>query len=186
MDRSAYMRLWREKNKNKDREYMAEWREANIEWIKEYRRDRYNKNKKKEKKSAVSWQKKNPYKFMLICKAAAANKRYPGKITYKDIETVINRDGKKCYWCKKDILEISDLTLEHLKPVNQIEHLTIACRNCNGSKLHLRNGRRPYKIQLSDVELKSILKWLEQNNIVTEIKKYYTVSNIERVSNAAF
>lgn len=101
----------------------------------EYRRRWYLANKEKEKERARKWQKKNKDRASAINRVTCANSRYPGFLSVDDVLEVIKKGKHICYWCKKEKLSGSDLTLEHLKPINDKRFLVIACRSCNAKKL---------------------------------------------------
>lgn len=120
--------------KYKDPNYMRKYRDKHADAIKQYQREYYAKTRDRQKQASVLWQQRNPERFKLFCKVTSANRRYPGKLTVKDIEFVIERYGRKCYWCAKDNLKDRDFTLEHLEPRNHRDVLVIACLPCNASK----------------------------------------------------
>lgn len=93
--------------------------------------------KKKALDRAARWKAANPELAIATSKANLAKRRYPntGELDGAMVLEVIRRAGGKCHWCGKENLKGRDLTLEHLQPVNQIEHLTIACARCNCAKL---------------------------------------------------
>lgn len=167
-DAAAYAKKYAQENKEKIHAYRKIWKAKNKDKTAVYRRRNYLKYQEARKKYANEH--RNPARTLLGKKASCANKRYPGKITIKDIDFIIQRDGKKCHWCKKQITEKGDLTLEHLKPVNDVQYLTIACLACNNSRKHLRGGTRPYLIYLTDEQLKKFQIWSKDNGIPSGIK----------------
>lgn len=122
----------------KDPDYMQKWRAVNAERIKQQRRAYYEAHRDRTKQEAMEWARSNRYRYALSCKAATANRRYQGKITIEDVETIIERCGRVCYWCGKADLAGRDLTLEHLKPMNDKSVIVIACHRCNCRRLHLK------------------------------------------------
>ena len=106
--------------------------------------------------------KRDPLRRSMGTRARFANSRYPGKITADDLLEVLKRDGNRCFWCGKEDLKGFDLTIEHLQPVNHTDHLTIACRSCNGKRM----AGTPHPEPLSDEERKqrhyeSVRRWRE-------------------------
>lgn len=122
-DYKIYMREYRKKHRAKVYADRQAWREANRE---------------RNAKLANNWY--HTHLFIATCgkKAAAANKYYPGKLTTKDVAGVIEKSGRKCHWCGRENLSGQNLTLEHLRPINDIQYLVIACKSCNSARLHLR------------------------------------------------
>lgn len=74
--------------------------------------------------------------------ARLANQRYPGRLTVTDARRIFEASGGICYWCKRDGLKGWQLTLEHLKPVNDPAYIVAACYSCNCARLQNRPGSR--------------------------------------------
>jgi hypothetical protein len=123
-------------------EYMKRWRAANKARIKEWAKGWYRKNRVKEIARATQRVADDYGRHLLLCKVTKANLTYPGRLTLKDLLTVIERSGRRCYWCGKENLEGRDLTLEHLQPVNDVQHLTIACLTCNAARIQIHGPRK--------------------------------------------
>lgn len=135
-DHTLYMRRWREQQGEKYRAYMKAWRAAHKAKISAY-------NKQYQKEHAVEhrainkrWRENHPERQVALGKAGAAHQRYPGTLSLYDVMSVIEKSGRKCFWCGKEDLKGRDLTLEHLKPVNDVAKLVVACHSCNCKKLH--------------------------------------------------
>jgi hypothetical protein len=111
------------------------------------RRQRPRPDKKDEKRLGVirefrqRWRAMNPDLSKCTRAAENANRRYPGTVTGADLMAVLERCGRTCHWCKKANLDRGDVTFEHLKPVNDPQHIVVACNSCNASKVQ-ENGRR--------------------------------------------
>lgn len=133
-DRTLYQRKWRENNPIVWKQYMKKYRIENKEKIAKSRHEWYLKNKCKKNKKEAERQRNNKEYTKLHWKASSANRKYHGTITAKDILEVIKKSGMKCYWCGKTDLSGRDLTLEHLKRVNNIKYIKIACFSCNASR----------------------------------------------------
>lgn len=172
----AYQKKWAEENRDKINAAGKRWRDKNKEKRKIYRRKYYLKHQEFLKEYSNSH--RDRQRSQLCKRASRANKRYPGRITIKDIDFIVNRDGWNCYWCKKKIEKLNDLTLEHLKPVNKVEYLTIACLVCNCARLHKAGGKRSRQIWLTKEEYDMFLNWAHINSIDPE-------KNIAGLPNAA-
>lgn len=143
----------------KDPDYLKNWRKANPDKVRAQQQAYYHRTKEDQKRRATAWQKANPERIALIRKARAANLRYPGRISSKDVDLVLQRNGTKCHWCGKPDLKGRDLTLEHLKPINDVRYLTIACLSCNASRAHSRDGRRFTEAELRQHNVDRASKW---------------------------
>lgn len=161
--KAEYMRKWRKDNEH-FKEYQRKYREKNKARIAAQRAEHRRKNAKQIEERERARREADPFLFVCRKKAVKANKYYSDgpRLTADDIKAVVERCGWKCHWCGKKIEEPSDLTLEHLKPTNDLENLTIACLSCNSAKIH-QGGER-----LSDDERKEKLKrqnreWRERN-----------------------
>ena len=115
-------------------EYLKQWRLKHKEHLKEYRHKWFVEHREQEAQNFRDWRNKNKFRAILITKATVANQRYPGKVSTQDVADVLRRQGRICHWCGKKIRINQDLTLEHLKRVNDTKYLTIACRSCNASR----------------------------------------------------
>lgn len=114
------------------RQKKAEWALANPQKVAEAKQRHIDKNRAR----VARWKAENPELALATGKANLAKRRYPntGHIDGALVLEVIRRSGGKCHWCGKEKLKGRDLTLEHLRPINAIEHLTIACYRCNASR----------------------------------------------------
>jgi len=140
--RNAYIREWRRKNREK---FLARrrWRYAqNPEKFRQARRNDYYKDPSKAVAAAAKYNREHKEYHNLLSRISQANARYPGKITIRDVKDVIERCGAKCYWCGKPGLSGRDVTIEHLKPVNDARFITIACFSCNAAKIPLFGPRK--------------------------------------------
>lgn len=177
MRREGYWKEHYEKNKEKLRLKSQKWKEKNRDKVNEYARDYYYANKDECNKKKDRWRKNNPEKATLHQKASTANRRYPGKITVQDIRDILEKQGRKCYWCGKANLEGRDFTLEHLRPNNSQEDVAIACLSCNTAKVHKtgklltpkeklerkkENRRRDY-YKNAEVRKKKSMEWAIKN-----------------------
>ena len=135
-----YMREWRKKNKKAYRKYRFKYLEDNKEKLKEQAKKYYVKHRKELIRQATERQNNHPLKSLRL-KVVSANKRYPDRIKLADVLFVVDKYKNTCHWCGKKDLQGRDLTLEHLKPINKREFLTLACLKCNGSKRHKNNGK---------------------------------------------
>jgi hypothetical protein len=133
MTHTEYMRTWRARHPEYA-EYLKRWREANKEHVTAYRKEYYEENREENLRYAHEWQTSNPERFALQKRVNFANQRYPGTVTVSQLEELIERSARKCYWCGKTNLQGRELTLEHLRPTNAIEDLAIACSSCNATR----------------------------------------------------
>ncbi len=143
--KTEYMREWRARHPE-HREYMRQWRAENAERILAYRKQWYEEHKEREKETAYRWQDDNPFLVSLYAKVASANRTYPGTLTIEDVRDVVARCDGTCYWCRKVLTDRRDFTLEHLKPINDPEYLTIACRSCQSAKLAVTGQPRVFTV----------------------------------------
>lgn len=134
---------WRIAHKDELNQRAREWRLANANRVKENRKCYYDAHKDRTKRDAGKWAKRHPERVTLRAKAIGANRIYghTGRLTTKEVETVVERCGRKCHWCGKENLADRDFTLEHLKPINDVNVLTIACHACNTGQA-VKNGGR--------------------------------------------
>ncbi|HEV3303058.1 MAG TPA: hypothetical protein VG055_25625 [Planctomycetaceae bacterium] len=75
-------------------------------------------------------------------KAASANLKYPGHLTADDVMAVFEKSKRTCCHCGKKNLRGMDLTLEHLKPINDVRYLAISCHACNVARIPHRGPRK--------------------------------------------
>lgn len=136
--KTEYMKKWRAKNSKTWSEYMKGWREKNKEKLKKDRKIWYTKHKEQENNQARQWIKENKERWALHTRRTHANRRYPGKLTIKDVEEIVLTNKRMCYWCHKTELKGKDMTLEHLKPMNDKRFIVLACWKCNAARLHLK------------------------------------------------
>lgn len=162
-------------DKKQKAEYMRKWRDGNVEYaeyMRRYRQEHRDKvyadrrawrqrNRKRNAELASQWADDNPLLAACGRKAHSANRRFPGKLDARDVLEVIERSGYKCHWCGKENLQGADLTLEHLKPVNDKKHLAIACRSCNSS----HKAQHPHFKPLSEEE--------KAQRASTRLRKWY-------------
>jgi hypothetical protein len=137
-DRTLYMRRWREKNRAKNDRYQAAWKKAHRTEIALYNKLYRRAHAKEHRERNARWREANRERFDAGLKVAAAKRRYPGDLCVADVLAVIEKSGRRCHWCGKSKLKGRDLTLEHLKPVNDLAHLTVACLSCNAARLALK------------------------------------------------
>lgn len=126
-----------------DPDYMRKWRAANAEKIRESRRAYYQAHRKEANRASREWAAQNPEVTSLHRRASSANRVYEGRIDYQDVLAILARDGRKCRWCGKESLVDSDLTLDHVEPVNSAATICISCRRCNSSRWAPNWGRLP-------------------------------------------
>ncbi len=113
---------------------------------------------------------------IFTAKAASANRAYRGKghITLEDIVEVVKNSGRTCHWCNKKNLQGRDLTLEHLKPINDKKYLAIACQSCNFGRT-VKYGKKRTFDELRQKERDTHRKWVEKNRIkLREYHKLYS------------
>lgn len=134
---SIYMRQWRARKGEQWRTYMRAWREKNRERIKATRSAHYEQHRDEEIAAAVRYTTAHYDRHLFGCRAVNANKRYPGRLTRADVAFIFDRDNYTCHWCSKRNLDGRDLTLEHLKPMNDRQHIVAACLSCNSSRRSL-------------------------------------------------
>lgn len=146
------VRMWKEKNKDKDKEHQAKWR-----------------NENKEKKNLITriWQSLNLDKHRMSSrryyenhkeKVIATNKRYneenpesrrtakfnrrareesaDGKISKREWVELCDKYGNRCLCCGRNDVK---LTLDHVVPLvkggsNTIENAQPLCQSCNSKK----------------------------------------------------
>ena len=109
-------------------------------------------------------------------KAASANRFYRGKgvITVDDVSDVVKQSGRICHWCGKKNLQGNDLTLEHLKPINEKKYLAIACLSCNCSQV-VRRGRKLTAREIIEGNNNRAKKWYFKNSdkARARLREYY-------------
>jgi 5-methylcytosine-specific restriction endonuclease McrA len=118
---------WRDANPNKCRE----WREANVERVRECTRE-YRRKRRKD----------NPERYREIYSACAHNRRARklqngGTHTAADIRAQYDNQRGKCWWCGKKVGKTYHV--DHRIPLarggsNAPENIVIACPSCNHSK----------------------------------------------------
>jgi hypothetical protein len=130
------MRVYRTRHKKELQTYMKKWRKEHAEQIRKSRRRWYLKHAEEEKLKTQQWNKENPFEAKLARMVTKANRKYKiGKLTVEDVRKIVEKANFSCYWCKKEKLKGRNMTLEHLKPINDKQFLTIACLSCNSKQL---------------------------------------------------
>ncbi len=153
--RAAYMREWRSRNLEACRVKERARREANLERERARGRESYARNREKVQVRTKAWAAANPWRALMLVKASAANRKYPGKVTGDDVAGVFERANRTCHWCGKKELTGRDLTLEHLKPINDVRHLVVACRACNSARILERGPRKSKAEQMERARVQS-------------------------------
>jgi len=125
------------------REYMKKWRADHAEELKAARKANYAANREAEIAKVIEWRKRNPLTRILLSKIRFANARYPGKLTVAGLRSVLERCGERCHWCGKEPLIGTDLTIDHVKPINDPDCIVIACSACNVAQAAKYGYRRP-------------------------------------------
>jgi hypothetical protein len=95
-------------------------------------------------------------------KACAANRRYPGHLTAADVEFVMERGKRTCHHCGKKNLRGMNLTLEHLKPVNDVRYLAVSCHACNVARIPNRGPRKTEEQKRCEA-VERMKKWAKDN-----------------------
>ena len=105
-------------------------------------REYYERNRDRILRRTKEYRQRDPWKTLMMVKAASANRRYPGKLTWRDMATVFERQGRICFYCGKTDLHGRDLTIEHIKPINDPQFLTVSCLACNIARIQTRGPRK--------------------------------------------
>ena len=132
-----------------DRTYRSENAEIYRQATRKYRRA----NPEKVDKLRRAWDKANPEKRRHINSVAGSVRRArerdaPGGHTFRDIESKLELQGGKCYYCKR---ELKRMHIEHKIPLarggtNWPANIAIACPRCNRKK-HVKTAQE-YKKNL--------------------------------------
>ena len=142
-DRKAYMKIYREKNKEYYKEYNKKWRKKNREYLKErakkYREEnpeRYmecqNKYKKTEKGKATN-QRGN-------FRRRTKDKEIINNLTAKEWLNILKQYNFKCAYCGKDLFDLfAKPERDHIIPINKggnniKENIAPTCHSCNAKK----------------------------------------------------
>ena len=142
-DRKAYMKIYREKNKEYRKEYDKKWRKKNREYLngcaKKYREEnpeRYmgcqNKYKKTEKGKATN-QRGN-------FKRRAKYKEVINNLTAEEWLNILRQYNFKCAYCGKDLFDLFiKPERDHVIPIskggnNIKENIVPTCHSCNAKK----------------------------------------------------
>lgn len=90
---------------------------------------------------AAAYREANRDAVRMRARVRQANRRYPGEITSEDVLAVFERGNRTCVHCGKAELSGRDLTIEHLRPVNDVRFIAVSCFSCNAAKIP-KLGRR--------------------------------------------
>ena len=146
-----YMRQWREKNSERNRENWVRWYEQNrdkqVAWRQRYHQE--NKHQRNEQSSQWYRQNKNSRQQYERRRRVAKHRRIrdriaPGTHTPEDIRQQYKRQHGKCFWCG---MEVGDkYHIDHVIPLvrggsNWPDNLVISCPTCNLSK----GGKLPHE-----------------------------------------
>jgi 5-methylcytosine-specific restriction endonuclease McrA len=128
-------KVWRDKNRDKQINYLREWREENPEYGSEY----YQKNKEQKKKYTRQWRIENPDKVFAhnMKRRTNGESEELGKDTW--IQVMSSTDWK-CFYCDVE-LDKKNRTIDHVIPIdkggkNIEENCVPSCLSCNCSKKH--------------------------------------------------
>src|SRR4029077_11652277 len=116
-------------------DYIRRWRHKNRKHVLTYSRNYYKTHADHYIRLASEWRKRNPYRWLLAQKATVCNRRYVGRFTMRDIEEILKRGDRTCFHCGKRPLEGRDLTIEHLRPVNDKRYVVVSCFSCNAARI---------------------------------------------------
>lgn len=155
-------------------EYMLRWRESNRDHVAAYRKKYYEKNREKLIAAAMQRTHADYPRFRWRARVAAANKRYPGRITVKDLDALLQRQGPACYHCGKTGLADRDLTIEHLQPVNNMRHVVLSCHACNCAKKHIPKLTREEKLRRQRARLR---QWRKDNPDKVAVQNLRSAAN---------
>lgn len=131
------------KNAESCRRRSRDYARRNAKLVKKRRHTYYVKNRAEFAEKERNRRKKDPWKWSMQRKAAAANRRYSGRLTGSDVATVFAKANRTCFHCGKKRLRGRDLTLEHLRPVNDVRYLVVSCLACNVARIPIRGPRKP-------------------------------------------
>jgi hypothetical protein len=160
--RAAYMRAWYARNAEKCKKWTRRYARKNRAKVKERRRRYYQDHKEEIVEKVRVRRRRDPLKAASHGKAQAANRRYPGRLTAADVLSVIVKSGRKCCHCGKKNLRGVDLTLEHLKPINDVRYLAISCHACNVARIPHRGPRKSEKQKRREASERS-KAWAKNN-----------------------
>lgn len=168
MCQKARVAAYNAKNRDKNKQYQAEWARENKERLKEAAKARYIKNrdsvladsakyyaanKERVKARTKLWHENNPEKTRLADAACRHRRRGLNRFPTKNYKILLEAFGTWCPYCETDG---HNLTIDHITPVskggdNSIENLMPCCPSCNSSK----NGKYigQWKPQLSFLSL---------------------------------
>ena len=172
MTKAEYMRKWRADHPKKA-DYIKQWREANKDHVAAYRKQYYEQNREKLIKLSRKSKEDDWDRFLLQKRVHTANQRYPGTLTVAQLEELIEKSQRRCYWCGKENLQGRDLTLEHLRPTNAIEDLAIACSSCNCT-------RRTMGLQVQPDEVRIKRRAYRKSYIANLTKEQARLNKIKR------
>ena len=127
---------------------LEEWRKANPERVKAYRRKEYENNRERYAESAAAWKKDNPQKRKQISRTYKAKRKgweANGYDSEQDWIDLLGRYGNICLCCKRDDVP---LTQDHIVPLskggtNTIDNIQPLCGPCNSSKHTKSTDYRP-------------------------------------------
>src|SRR5947207_1417821 len=94
----------------------------------EYYQQWYATHQEEKRRKVRVWKEKNAFKRKCQVTARRACEFYPGTLTAKDVREIFERDNRTCHWCHRDDLCGWNLTIDHLKRINDVEHIVVACR----------------------------------------------------------
>lgn len=138
-----------EKYKQVQKEFSARNPDANKQYHKKKRIMQPEKMRRQSRAAQRRWQECNPERYRLTrqvkqLRRRARERAAEGHFTAKDIKSIFETQGGKCFWCQENIA--SGYHIDHFIPVskggsNHPENLVCSCAPCNLSK----NAKMPWE-----------------------------------------
>lgn len=126
------------RNSEKRKAQIQHWRKVNERHLREYDRNRHQKNPQIKRARTRAWMKANPIKTRINShNRAAREKAIGGYFTVKDFSNMQHIQGGKCAYCGR---LNQALTIDHIIPTtrkassNDPWNLALCCQTCNSSK----------------------------------------------------
>lgn len=160
--RAAYMREWRNNNREELLKKEQARRDKNREHTRTWKKEWYAKNSERVLNQQKARREADPWQALMYAKVNSANQRYPGKLKVAEVAEVFEKANRTCHWCGKKNLTGRDLTLEHLEPINDIRYLTVSCLACNSARI-LERGPRKNDAEKAETARIGNKRWRQAN-----------------------